>query len=473
MQLPLTKADFKKNSVTRIARSLMKFYPEGHKIMLSNATNLIAKILGYKDLYEAKSRALDISSMIAVSYDAAYFHSRASDIVFELTGVKFDGTRLPLRMLDALRITQSTLDSKTWYRIEKKFCDLFLGVKLENKFERGKLFDFISQNIDIYSATEKDLAMSVGDAVLNSSKLDRTLTSDNFVGMAYGILNDIIDNDKASALGESERMYLFKSLFERHFIVNIAQSLGGIYLDNPHNWCELYWFASSDHNGHCWKKSWVENGCEITFRLYEFEKKCSSLKAFNWVCSVADLSDDQDRMLVIRSVIKGSILVKNSLGIAMDELELLSLLGDESDQTMAMIVGLIGKIKLDRLSEISRSKLSFDTGAYISDYSYMDAVFSRSVAVVIDEVAVKSDDYNVAASQTIQYALNPVIEKFGASLSVYVGSAHVDSNKFRQPDAPDGLDEFQTERYKLLLQTLSDLKVNSGVDFFEVSPIEL
>lgn len=472
MQLPLTKSDFKKNSITRIARSLMKVYPEGHKIFLERAKMLVVNSLGYKDIYEAKLRALESSKMISGSYEISDFLNRASDVVSGFTGVKFDGSELPLHMLDALRVNRTELDPKIWYRIEKKFCDSLLGVKSINDFQRGKVFDFLSENIDLSKISKQDLLLPVSDVVYQfSNNIDAKTMSDKFVGMGYELLNTIIDNDEAKGLDESSRMWLFESFFERHFIPTISQSLGSFYLDSPHNWCELYWFASSDHKGHIWKKVSIEDGVESTFRLYKFEGSCDSFEAYNWVCSAADLNDDPDEMLVIRSVVKGTILKKKKQNTDIDELDLLSLIGAESYQTTAMLFGLFGKLKLRRLSELSAAKLIFDAGDYMSDASYLNAVFSSSTAIVVEEVAVKSPDYNLAASTTINYGLTAIQDKFGADLSVYLASAQTGANEYRPLDAPISINEFQVERNNLLLNTMYESNNKPGISFFALSPI--
>lgn len=471
MQLPLTKADFKKNSITRIARSLMKVYPEGHKIFLERAKMLVVNALGYKDIYEAKLRALDSNKMIAGSHEVSDYWKKASDVIYEFTGVKFDGSSLPLHMLDALRPKRTGLDPKIWYRIEKKFCGSFLGSESPDGFQQGKVFDFLADNINPSKINYAELSLPVSDALYQLGDTDSTTMSDKFVGMAFELLNTIVDNDESNGLVESDRMWLFKSFFERHFITTISQSLGSLYLDSPHNWCELYWFASSEHNGHVWRKVSIEDGVEFTFRLYGFERSCKSLEAYNWVCSVADLKKDPDEMSVIRSVVKGSVLKKKKPSIDIDELDFISLLDAESDQTTAMLFGLVGKLKLRRLSELSSAKLIFGAGAYMSDASYLNEVFSGSTAVVIEEIAVKSYDYNLAASTTINYGLTSILEKFGNDLSVYLGSTQAGADKYRPIDSPFLINEFKLERQNSLLNTMTESNGNPGIRFFDLDPI--
>ena len=471
MQVPLTKADFKKNSITRIARSLMKLYPEGHKIFLSRAKLLVVKALGYESIYEAEIRALESSKMISGEYNLLDSLQKVSAIVSKFTGVSFDGSSLPLHMLDAFRIKHTELDPKIWYRIEKKFCDSLLGVEGENGFQSGKLYEFLADNMDLNNIKSQDLLLPVSEAIFDFGGLDTTSMSDKFVGMGYELLNTIVDNDEARGLDETDRMRLFKSFFERHFIATISQTLGSIYADSPHNWCELYWYAANDHNGHLWKHVSIQDGAELTFKIYRFDNSCDSLEGYNWVCSMADTTDDPDAMPVIRSLVRGSVLKKKKKSIVFNEFDLISLSCGESDQTTALLFGLMGKLKLRRLSELSTGSLKFDIGSYASDESYLDAAFSGPTTVVVEVIAVKSHEHNSLASNAINFAVEAILEKFGPELSVYLGSSQVEAQDFRPLNVPPGVHEFQVERHNLLLNSMSESNNNHGVSFFDVSPI--
>lgn len=471
MQIPLTKGDFKKNSITRIARSLMKLYPEGHKIFLSRAKLLVVKSLGYESIYDAELKALESSKMISGEYNLLDSIQKAAAVVSEFTGVSFDGSSLPFHMLDAFRVKHTELDSKIWYRIEKKFCDSLLGTESVNGFQLGRLYEFLSENMDLNSIKKQDLLIPVSDAIYDFGGSDSVTISDKFVGMGYELLNTIIDNDEAKGLSESDRIRLFESFFERHFITTISQSVGSIYADSPHNWCELYWYASSDYNGHVWKHVSVKDDVELTFRLYRYDNSCDSLEGYNWVCSVADKKDDPDAMSVIRSFVRGSVLRKKKKSIAFKEFDLISLSGSESDQTIGLLIGLIGKLKLRRLSELSTRRLKYEVGSYATDESYLDAAFSGAATVVVEEVVIKSPEYNNQACNTIGFAVEALLEKFGPELDVYLGSSQVEAQEFRPLVVPPGVNEFQVERHNLLIKSMSDSNNNHDVSFFDVSPI--